>query len=427
MIEKNRRIRSCEDSVIAGSADTGLRVMHVISSIAAKMGGPSWVVTGLCESLGRAGCYVDLCTVDHSRNLGAAIPVNEMSVHLHSVPCNTGRLHRMFSPRGFRQMLLDAGSEADIIHSHGLWEPVSNTVATVAAELGRPHVISIHGMFSPYAMQRSAWKKRIASLFYVRRNIRLAGCLNVLTHQEMQDTRNFGARSPIALIPNGTTLPDLESLPSRIAAKKRLADLPDKKLLLFLGRIHPIKNLPGLIEAWRELADKFTDWHLVIAGPDEVGQLAELRDQVRRGRLDKRVTFMGPAFGEDKEMLLRAADVFCLTSHTEGFSMAILEALAWSLPVLITHGCNFDEVEDAGVGVVVRLGPEAIADGLRRMLSLDESQLQGMGAGGRRLMKERYSWDKIADKMISVYNWLLGRGEKPACVTFEQVARDLPT
>ena len=330
-----------------------------------------------------------------------------------------GKLSSVFIPAPFRDMLTSHAAQCDIVHSHGLWQPTNRCAGAVADELAKPHVITIRGMLSPRAMQRSAWKKRIASLLYARRMASEAACLNVLTQRELRDARNYGARNPIAVIPNGIHLPELNSLPDKSEARNRLSDLPDKRLLLFLGRIHPIKNVPGVIEAWSILAEEFPDWHLVIAGPDEVGQLAELKEQVSQAGLNERVTFKGPAFGEDKQTLLRAADIYIQPSHSEGFSMAILEAMAYQLPVVISSECNFDEVETVNAGAVSGTDAQSIAQKLQDLLVLDEAQLNSIGNRGRQLVEQQYSWDKIAEKMISVYNWLLDRAPMPDCVNLD--------
>ena len=393
-------------------------MVHAVSSIARSEGGPSRSITGLCEQLARAGCRVDLCGIDTTVRLGESVEVDTSLIDLHLARLG-GKASSVFIPAPFRDMLKAHAAQCDVIHSHGLWLPINRCAGAVAAELGKPHVITIRGLLAPRAMQRSAWKKRIASLLYARRMVSEAACLNVLTNREMADARNYGVKSPIAVIPNGIHLPDLRSMPDKSEARSRLPDLPDKRLILFLGRIHPIKNIPGLIEAWRQLADEFTDWHLLIAGPDEVGQLAELKEQVNQAGLADRVTFKGAAFGQDKQTLLRAADVFVLPSHSEGFSMAILEAMAYHLPVVISGECCFDEVGTAGAGYISGTSGRQIADELKKLMSLDSGQLQAMGALGRQLVEQQYAWNKIAGKMISVYDWLLGRSEMPQCVHVE--------
>ena len=406
------------DSRPSGANASDIRVVQAISSLARNAGGPSQSITGLCEHLARAGCKVDLCSIDTPASLGGAVEVDTSLLDLHLANLD-GKLSSVFIPAPFRDMLTSHAAQCDIVHSHGLWQPTNRCAGAVADELAKPHVITIRGMLSPRAMQRSAWKKRIASLLFAKRMACQAACLNVLTLREMQDARAFGAKNPIAVIPNGICLPDLSSLPDKSEAQSRLGDLPNKRLILFLGRIHPIKNIDGLIEAWSQLADEFDDWHLVIAGPDEVGQLGDLKEQVSQAGLDERVTFKGPAFGEDKQTLMGAADIYIQPSHTEGFSMAILEAMACGLPVAISSECNFDEVAAANAGSVTGTDGDSIAEGLRRLLTLDESKLSAMGNRGRSLIEREYSWNTIAAKMMAVYNWLLDRAPMPDCVRLD--------
>ena len=394
-------------------------IVQVIASISTSRGGPSRSTVGLCENLAMAGCDVDLCTLNAGNRLGKDVPVNEKLVNIRRAPCNS-RWAGLFAPSAFKRIVRQAATNADMVHCQGIWTPAAAFGARAATALGKPYIISLRGMLAPIALRRSVWKKRIASLAYVRRNLAQAGCLHALTEQELRDARSFGVRSPIALIPNGIATPSLESLPDKSKARKHFPDLPDKKLILFLGRIHPIKNLSALVQAWCTLARKFDDWRLVIAGPDEVGLQAELAAAAHDGGIGDRVVFMEAAYGRDKQMLLRAADIFCLPSHTEGLSMGLLEAMAYRLPVLVTRQCNFAEVETAGTGILVDKDPDSIREGLGTMLSLNEAKRNEMGANGRQLVEERFKWETVARNTVAVYHWILERGPKPDCVRVDE-------
>jgi glycosyltransferase involved in cell wall biosynthesis len=141
---------------------------------------------------------------------------------------------------------------------------------------------------------------------------------------------------------------------------------------------------------------------LVLAGPDEFGLEASLRKRTDAVELNERIIFPGMVHGELKRQLLRRADLFCLPSDAEGFSMAVLEAMAASTAVLLSPGCHFPEVEQAGAGLIADLEPEAIASALRNMLS-SSGRLQQMGQAAARFVAQRYSWDKITDLLLETY------------------------
>jgi len=128
------------------------------------------------------------------------------------------------------------------------------------------------------------------------------------------------------------------------------------------------------------------------------------------------VVFTGPLYGQAKLEALAGADVFVLPSFSEGFSIAVLEAAACRLPVLLTPQCNFPELVAAGGAVEVEPTAEGTLRGLRLLAGMTDAQRMEMGANGRTLVEFHYTWDAIATKMVDVYSWLLGGGPAPACV-----------
>ncbi len=188
-------------------------------------------------------------------------------------------------------------------------------------------------------------------------------------------------------------------------------------MLLFLGRIHPKKGLPHLVEAWAALQrdGAARDWALLIAGPDQLGHAAQVAAQVRALGVDDSVVLAGPAYGEAKRDLLAGADAFVLPSFSEGFSMAVLEAMAWRLPVVVSRQCNLD-VEAPGAGLLCEPEAASVAGRLRDLLALSDAGRGDMGKRGRAEVERRYTWPIVAAQLVEVYRWLLGGGDRPAAV-----------
>jgi len=124
--------------------------------------------------------------------------------------------------------------------------------------------------------------------------------------------------------------------------------------------------------------------------------------------LNDRVKFIDLVSGEKKDYLLNRADVFSLTSHSEGFSIAILEALAAGKPVVITEGCNFPDVEHYQAGFISPCDSENIALKLNAVLN-DKVLCKKMGKNAIKLIQDKYTWDHIADQTIKFYNEILSR------------------
>ena len=287
-------------------------------------------------------------------------------------------------------------SNSRLFHTHGLWSAPSIAVPTAAQKVGTPWLVSPHGMLDPWALKNSRWKKKIASLLFEKNHLAGASCLHALCEEETAAIRNYGLKQPIALIPNGVSLPD------NFPARKET----DQKTLLFLGRLHPKKGLPELLRAWKKLQP--AQWNLLIAGWDEGGHEAELRELAKE---QTSITFAGPAFGDDKAALFREADAFILPSFSEGLPMAVLEAWSWGLPVFMTHHCHLSE--GFAAGAAARIDHDDFCRSLTDALAED---LLTMGKKGRHLAESRFSWEQIAGQMKAVYQWLLGEGAQPGCI-----------
>jgi len=326
---------------------------------------------------------------------------------------------RLYIPKGLGSVLKDKATSADIIHSHGLWAPANAIVAGAARKANIPHIIAPRGSFELGALAKSAWKKAIFKRLYVNHALREAACFHALTEREAWCIRQFGLTNPIAIVPNAVTVSQPPDDCDVAAEEDRTARFGGKKLMVFLGRMHPIKGLDVLIEAWRRIAGEFTDWHLVLAGPDEEGYLAALESQVHTADLSDRVSFPGGLYGPDKDALIASADLFVLPSRSEGMSVALLEAMVAGLPVVITKSCNFPYAEDLGAGFIVDGDVESLSAGLAKMLKTPDDRRSKMGASGAALVRSKYSWDFVAREMLEVYKWVLGRRDAPQCVRMD--------
>ena len=173
-------------------------------------------------------------------------------------------------------------------------------------------------------------------------------------------------------------------------------------VILFMARLHPIKGGERLIRAFLMIHGVFPKATLVMAGPDEWGIVEKFRQEIMDAGVGKRVLFPGMVIGEAKQELLDRADLFCLPSDAEGFSMAVLEAMASKTAVLISPGCHFPAVESAHAGKVVPPSVDALARELSSLLA-DKQGLKVMGENGYHLVKTEYTWDRIVDSLISVY------------------------
>lgn len=299
----------------------------------------------------------------------------------------------------FSTGLLSQGTEwvreADIIHGHGFYVSTNWILGRTARAQGKPLVLHPHGMFEPWILNRSRGKKKIAHLLFENANFRGARLWRALTGKEADQIRAQGITAPIVVAPNGVD-------PAPFDAHARTESREStQRTALFLGRLHPKKGIDLLIQAWAALPVAVReDWNLVIAGPDEGGYKARLLDLVCSHSLEKEISFPGLITGDAKIGLLTNSDLFLLTSHSEGFSVAILEAMAARVPVIATEACNFPDLFEEGGGWKCEPEIVSIGETLRQALNAGDEELRQRGQAGRNLLDASYTWKSAARTLL---------------------------
>ena len=378
----------------------------------------------LAASIVKKGTDIEVHALDTS---GTDIPSQGIEPQLHAI---SGRFPFPHSADMRKSLARDG---IDLMHVHGLWSFPSLAVPKIGMTTGAPWIISPHGMLDPWALQNSRWKKQIARLLFENRHLEKASCLHALCESEAESIRSIGLTNPICTIPNGVQLPNI----SRTETQREIGP----NLLLFLGRLHPKKGLENALRAWRSLeTSRRAGWNFVIAGWDQGGHEAELKDLCDELEIvwndqnqgtefldrlmsatgsESQVFFPGPFFGNEKARLLQSANAFILPSFSEGLPMAVLEAWAYELPVVLTKHCNLEIGLEYNAAISVETEPISISNGLDELFSLSDAQRSSMGKAGRDLVANHFSWDSVAKDMIGVYEWIIGGGPAPPCVVEE--------
>ena len=382
-------------------------VLHVVAGLHPNAGGPSQTVVRLTDALAeQTGIRISLM----SQSLGAA-PV---------VPSRNPAVSRMIPATGSRMALklglplrralgreVRAG-KPDVLHDHGLWLPTNHYVANTARQHRIPLMIQPRGMLEPWAMNHKAWKKRLAWNLYQHRDLESAAVLHATAEQEAENFRKLGLRQPIAIIPNGTDLPEW---------RDRADPKDSPRTMLFLSRIHPVKGLLNLVQAWQIVRP--AGWKMIIAGPDEGGHQQIVEAAIQQAGLQDDFEFTGSVYGDEKEALYRSAEVFVLPTFSENFGLVVAEALACGVPVITTKGAPWAGLTTHRCGWWIDIGVEPLAAALREATALPPDALSDMGRRGRAYVEQHFGWPGIAQQMLSVYRWVLGQGERPDCVYLE--------
>jgi glycosyltransferase involved in cell wall biosynthesis len=383
-----------------------------------RIGGPVVSVSSLAEELTRLGHEVSVYTtnanLDEDLDVRTDRPLQldgvEVSYFRRSEPLRRWFPHvpylskasgYLYAPR-MRAALDELVPTMDVVHTHLPFTYPTYAAAHAAFRHGKPLFYHQRGVFDPQRLRFRSLKKMLFIRAFERPIVRRAAGLFALTEAERESYRRLGGiDAPCWVVPNGIHLPGGGGEDD--AAELRTLDVQrHQTLVLFLGRLHPIKGADVLLDAFLDVQGSLPDAVLVLAGPDEFGLEAEFRRRADTAGVQARVLFPGMVQGRLKAALLRRADLFCLPSVAEGFSMAVLEALAHSTAVLLSPGCNFPAAEAAQAGRIVERTRKGVAAGLTDLLS-DRGRLASMGAAGRRLVEREYTWRSVAERTLAAY------------------------
>jgi glycosyltransferase involved in cell wall biosynthesis len=375
-----------------------MRVIHVVPAIAEEAAGPSYSVPRLCESLIDHDINVELVALSSINNL-PHLP------YLKTFPFGLGPKRLGFSPKMKNWLKQEVSSgNVDIIHNHSLWMMPNIYPLNAVRGSKCPLIVSPRGTLSKYALNRSTFQKKIFWHFLQASVLREAECLHATAVSEYEDVRRLGFKQPVCILPNGIDVPP----PYKKVDSNR-------RKLLFLGRIHPIKGIDNLLHAWAVVEQKFPEWDLHIAGPDNGGYMAEMQALAKELKL-LRINFVGALFGNDKLQAYRKADLYVLPSHSENFGMTVAESLAAGTPAIVTKGAPWKGLQSEGAGWWIDVGVPPLVNCLEDALRISSAELSKMGILGREWMLRDFSWQHVGNEFNQVYEWLIHGGEVPSCV-----------
>lgn len=387
-----------------------MHIVNVVASVSRSAGGVGDAVRRLAlEVTSRTGAVNSVVAMHDEfteRDKAAWQPLPLYLCH-HQGPKKLGYARSLF--RTIQQR------KGDLVHTHGLWQYQSRACVLWARQSRRPYVVSVHGMLDPWALRHSAHRKRLAMMLYEGTHLRGAACIRALCSAEVSAIREIGLKNPVCLIPNGVDI-EAESVAADLEWPYRAPR--SQKILLFLSRIHPKKNVVSLLRAWSMIQAQqpiARQWTLAIAGWGEQVHLQEVAAAagvVNSGGVE----IMGPVFGLRKKAVLSNCTAFVLPSFSEGLPLAALEAWAHAKPVLMTSACNLPSGFQGGAALEVGTSPESICASIVNVMHMDPVELRRMGESGLRLVQSRFAWAGIADALSEVYAWVLGGGSTPSCV-----------
>ena len=384
-----------------------LNVLHITPSMSPSWGGPANVVSELTSELVRQGVKCEIVTTHGYRVGTGQIPTSDVPVTSFATTL-VARYWTGYS-RELSRLLMESMTGFDLIHVHEIWNYPAFAAFCAARRHKLPFVVTIHSELSAWSLRQKALKKRLYRLCLLDRMLRNAATIHAITNAEKEQVLKLGFENPIIVVPNGIEPSTFETLPSTHRFIERFPKLKGKRVILFLGRLHPKKGLDILARSFSSIAKRFEDIVLLVVGPDKFGTQEKMEAILSSEDLLDRTVFTGLLTGEDKLAAMNCADLFVLPSYSDVLGIAVLEAMAARLPVVITEGCEFPEVSEHGAGLVVEADEAQIAEAITTLLS-DADLCKRMGQQGHKLVTERYTWQVAAATMVNLYKTLVADG-----------------
>jgi glycosyltransferase involved in cell wall biosynthesis len=386
------------------AARSPVKVLHVIPSVATVHGGPTRAMQLIERCLAERGISVETACSDDDG------PGRRLGEH-RSAPAPSGVVRRYFTKRlefykvapGFLPWIFRHVREYDVVHIHALFSFMS-VVAGLAAWAARvPYIVRPLGTLNRYGVtRRRPLLKRLSLTLIEGPLLRRAAAVHFTSSSEREQAQSLGIALNAVTVPIGMDSPDVAAMPV-------ISGLDERRYVLFLARLDPVKNIESLLQAFALLLQKLPGVKLAMAGEGDAKYEAELKDLAVRLGLGDDVVWLGRVDGGEKAGLLAAATIFVLPSHSENFGIAAVEALMAGLPCILARGVAMSgDVEAAGAGLAVDPTAESIAAGLMTLLEDDDVRAR-MSVEARSLARERYSLSAMARQLEHLYSDIRGR------------------
>ena len=387
-------------SILCSRKIEPMNILQVISSIDPRGGGTVESIHQFGIFLTKMGhCVEVVCLDDPDAPWLASFPLKTYAL-------GTGKTLYYYSP-ALMPWLKENAPRYDAVIVNGLWQYPGFAVWRALHGTTTPYFVYTHGMLDPWFKRAFKLKHFRKSLYWPwgeYRVLRDAKAVLFTCEEERllapQSFRLYRANGVIA--PLGIEGAVGNAVVQKEAFLSHFPELRGKRLILFLGRIHVKKGCDLLIEAFAQVAADDPELHLVMAGPDEVGRQAELEARVSALGIAGRVSWPGMLLGDLKWGGFHASDVFSLPSHQENFGFAVAEALACSLPVLISNKVNiWREIQEDGAGLVANDTLEDTRHTLQQWVGMSTTAKQEMRQNALLCFRRRFEIAQAAANLLA--------------------------
>jgi len=406
-----------------------MRILHIVPTYfpATRYGGPIESVKQMNATLVKKGVSVTVFTTnadgDGVLDVPLGVPVDVDGVEVFYFPVSRNLfLRKWFYSQAMRRALKKRICEFDLVHITSVFLAASFLGSRYARKFKKPYIISPRGNLMVEPLAYHAFKKWLYIKFIERFILKNASALHFTVEKEEEEYKKTGLPLKKSFVAsNGVDVPDGVCGDRKDFLKNQFNIAEDKKIVLFLGRISWKKGFDTLVPAFAQALQKNSSLVLVVVGGDDEGYLENIKNQIfslreipRGGTniqiskstpLEEHIIFTGELKGDEKWQAFCGADVFILPSYSENFGMAVVEAMACGVPVVVSDGVGiWPVIKECGAGIVVKKEEKVVAEALIKIFSDDKLRVD-MGQRARECAKQ-FAWERVADMLIDVYKSL---------------------
>ena len=380
---------------------SALKILQLVHTLDPSVGGVAAAVLALSRGLARRGHKLDIVVLDDSASpwlVDIALPIHALGAGLTSYRYSSKLL----------PWLKKQGRDYDRVIVNGIWQYLSFAAWRRYAGSSIPYYVFPHGMLDPWFKETFPLKHLKKWLYWPwaeYRVLRDAAAVIFTSEEERSQARKsfwlYRCREKVS--PLGVEAPPISSN-AKSEFLSRYPQLQNTRIFLFLGRLHPKKGCDMLLEAFAQMRSN-DSISLILAGPDQVGWESDLRRQVTRLNLTNRVVFTGMLEGSMKQGAFANAEAFVLPSHQENFGISVVEALAASVPVLVSNRVNiWREIEADRAGYVESDDLAGTTRLLQNWIGTAPAEREMVRQNARRCFEQRFEVDRAVDSLLQILN-----------------------
>lgn len=376
-----------------------MRILNICAYTWA-IGGPARIIYDHTNEVLRQGHQVDILSPMTPGEKSYPVPEGARLIECaRTTPISN--YYREFSI-GMYQYLKAHITEYDVIHMHGIWH--FGSLAPFLIPNHAVMVITIHGLLDKWAVAHSKWKKDLVTILYQKRLLGKADLIQINNTDEKQDVIRYLGYEPknMVIIPNGMKLSEYANLPQKGLFRGKHKITPDQQMILFMGRLNIKKGLDLLLPAFLKVHEKLPNAILILAGPDD-GYQSETEDFIQKNNLGNKIKLVGMLTDMDKKEALADADLFVLPSYSEGFSIAVLEAMTSKVPTLVSDRVGFgDYIRKYDAAYLTPLNSDEVAKGLLKILQ-DRDYAETLIKSAYKMVTENFDIKVVANQLLEEY------------------------